>query len=230
MLRLSQESVDDLVIHRWPHAQDANAPVGQAVAILGRHGRAAHEPSFRIRHKIIEEELGRLLHQWIRPGEERAIAAEEVVLPQMLREPCGARWPESRTRQITGRREAPDIRNVMRDEAPGAVVYPRRDSSRLAQRVEEFEERQMGLREIRHLRRPVVHLKVDVQVVVAVPWRVHAVVPEALQVGREPARTAARDQQVTPELKVQRLQSRIDGPLLHAVEPFVCRECGSLVG
>ena len=53
------------------------------------------------------------------------------------------------------------------------------------------------------LRRPVVHLGVDVDGVVRAPRRPHLVVPDALQVGRLRAGPARRDQQVAPVLEQQ---------------------------
>ena len=48
-----------------------------------------------------------------------------------------------------------------------------------------------------------------------------ALVPEALQVGRKIARPAARDEQVAPELEVERVEPRILLSSLDAREPFV---------
>ena len=171
------------MIHRRSHRQDADLAVGQAVPILRRHRRSADEAALRVCDEIIEEEFRRFLHRRIARREKRAIAAEEVVLPQMLREPRRAHRPQPRARQIAGAREAPDVGDVMRHESSRAVVNAGCLSSRLAQRLDEVEQRQVAFGEIRDFRRPVVHLQIDVQVVVAVPWRVHAVGPESLQVG-----------------------------------------------
>ena len=142
----------------------------------------------------------------------------------MLREPRGAGRPESRARQIARRGEAPDVGDVVRHESARAVVHARRLAAGLAQRIEKVEQRLVQLGEVGHLRRPVVHLQVDVEVIVRVPRRAHAVVPHALQVGRQIARTAAGDQQVAAELKIQRVECRIGRAALHRFEPFVGRQ------
>ena len=79
----------------------------------------------------------------------------------------------------------------------------------LAQRLDVVEQRAMRLREIGHFRRPVVHLQVDVEVIVAVPRGAHTVVPQPLQIRGQSARAAAGDQQIPAELKIERLQTEI---------------------
>src|SRR5438046_10756372 len=76
---LREKTVDDLMIHRRPHRQDADLAVGQAVPILWRHRWSADEAALRVGDQIIEEELRRFLHNGIGLREKRAIAAEEVV-------------------------------------------------------------------------------------------------------------------------------------------------------
>ena len=71
------------------------------------------------------------------------------------------------------------------------------------------EERLMGLSEVGHLRRPVVHLGIDVEGILAVPCGVGAIVPDTLQVSRLSPRLRRGDQQVTAELSEQRHQGRI---------------------
>ena len=130
------------MIHRRAHAQDADLAVRKAIAVFRRHRRAAHEAALRDpSHEVVEKELGRLLHDRIDLREERAIGREQVVLPQMLREPGRAGRPQTRTWQIARAREAPDVGDVMRDESARAVVHARRLASGRAQRVEKVEER-----------------------------------------------------------------------------------------
>ena len=74
--------------------------------------------------------------------------------------------------------------------------------------------------------RPVVHLHVDVEVVVAVPRRLDALGPEALQVGGHVARARAADQQVPAEVEVERRQRRVGAALGQRRVPFVGRQRG----
>ena len=80
-----------------------------------------------------------------------------------------------------------------------------------------------ALAQIASLRRPVVHFGVDVDGVLAAPGRVHAIGPEALQIGRLPARARAGEQQVPAKLKVEGRQLRI-GSLPKVPDAFVGRQ------
>ena len=75
--------------------------------------------------------------------------------------------------------------------------------------LDQVEERPGGFRQVADFGRPVVHLEIDVGGVLAVPWRRHAFVPDALQVGRHGAGTAAAHQQIAAELEVQRGETGI---------------------
>ena len=222
---LREQAGDDLMIHRRPHRQDADLSAGEPIPIFRRDRRSADEPAWRARilDEIVEEKLRGLLHDRIRLCQEGAIGIELIVLPQMLREPRRTGGPQTRSRAIARRRESPDVADVMRDEAVGSVMHARGLSPRLAQRLEIVEEGLMELGEVRHFRRPVIHLQVDVEVVVAVPRREHAVVPQPLQVRGEPARAAARNQQIAAELKIERFEAEIGLTLLHALEPLIGR-------
>ena len=66
---------------------------------------------------------------------------------------------------------------------------------------------QETLAQIGRIGQPVVHLHVDVGMVVAPPGRGVALVPTALQIGRQPARPRGRNQQIAAILEEQGLQS-----------------------
>jgi len=90
-------------------------------------------------------------------------------------------------------------------------------------------ERLDALAEVHRLGRPVVHLGIDVDRVLALPGRIHALVPEALEIGRLRARPRAADQQVPAELKVEGRQLRIV-LLIGVSNPFVRRPLGGRGG
>ena len=66
-----------------------------------------------------------------------------------------------------------------------------------------FDHRQMQFGQVRHFGRPMVHLEVDVQVVVAIPRSMDGITPQSLQVGRHAADPSCRDQQVTAKLEIE---------------------------
>src|SRR5687768_9856695 len=127
----------------------------------------------------------------------------------MLCQPGRSCGPEPGPWTIARRGEPPDVADVMGDETICAVVHAGRLAARLTKRLEIVEERLMQLGKIGHFGRPVVHLQIDVEVIVAVPRREHAVVPETLQIRWKSAGAAACDQQVAAKLKIQRLESEI---------------------
>ena len=112
----------------------------------------------------------------------------------------------------------------MGDEAPGAVVNLCSLPARRTQRVDVVEEWQVSLSQVRDFRGPVVHLQVDVEVIVTVPRRAHAVVPQPLQIRRQSAWATAGHQQIPAELKIQRFERRIRLAAFDAFQSFVGRQ------
>ena len=82
----------------------------------------------------------------------------------------------------------------------------RHDGSRLGQILQRVEQRLVTFRQVGHLGGPVVHLGVDVDRVFAFPRRLLRFVPQALQIGRLPARSAGGNHQIAAELEEQRRQ------------------------
>ena len=75
--------------------------------------------------------------------------------------------------------------------------------------------------EVRHLGGPVIHLEVDVDRVFAAPCRRTIAVPDALQIGGLGTRAAGTEEQVPPELEIERRQCWIVGPGLDRLQPLV---------
>ncbi|MPN57876.1 hypothetical protein SDC9_205572 [bioreactor metagenome] len=73
----------------------------------------------------------------------------------------------------------------------------------------EIEQRLVQFGEVTYFGRPVIHLYIDVQVVVAVPWGLHRVCPEPLQIERQRMLVCTADHQVTAVLEVECGESRI---------------------
>ena len=67
-----------------------------------------------------------------------------------------------------------------------------------------FDERKMQFGEVRHLCRPMIHLKVDVQMIITIPGRIDRIAPKSLQIRRQQPYTGGRDQQVAAELEIER--------------------------
>ena len=91
----------------------------------------------------------------------------------------------------------------------GVVMHFRRLGAGNSQRVDKFEQRLKTFGKIGRIDRPVVHLQVDIDVIVAVPRRFYSFRPEALQIGGQAAGPGTADQQVAAELEIKRGQLRI---------------------
>src|SRR5262245_7705041 len=94
----------------------------------------------------------------------------------------------------------------MRYPAAGVVVLLGHARTSLRQIGERREQRFVTFREARQFGRPVVHLRVDVDRPLAVPWWVFRLVPNALQIGRLRTGTRTGDQEVPSKLKIERRQ------------------------
>ena len=104
--------------------------------------------------------------------------------------------------------------------APADVLNSRRSGGRLAPRPEAGcrpdRKAACALGQVGRLGGPVVHLDVDVRVVIGMPRRIVAVVPQPLQIGRQAAGARAGNQQVAAILEKQFFQLR-DQPLSAAL-------------
>ena len=90
--------------------------------------------------------------------------------------------------------------------------------------LDQAEERLGALREVGRLRRPVVHLGVDVDGVLAVPGRRELVIPLSLKIRGHRAGATARNQQVTAKMKVQSFERKIFGSALHLLQSLISRQ------
>src|SRR5258708_38560204 len=112
--------------------------------------------------KRIEKELCSTFHDRIRALQKSLIPGELVVIPEMRAQPCAARWPESPQWTIDRRGGSPEIGVVMTNPAARSILYSRRVTSVFYEFSHHSSQWFMTLRQIRSLRRPVVHLRVDI--------------------------------------------------------------------
>ncbi len=175
-----EQVADDFHVHRRPGA-DLNA---KGMLVLRRERRAVDEPVvLRLLDERVEEELGGAAHDRVGRLEEFAVATEFVMVPEVLAEPGATAGPHAGVWAVARRRRPPDIGVVMADPAAGAIVNLGRAASRLDQLADQLEQRLVTLGEVCHVSRPIVHLRVDIDRVLAPPRRLHLVVPQPLQRG-----------------------------------------------
>ena len=119
----------------------------------------------------------------------------------MVAEPGAAGRPDAVIRGVDRGGAAPEVGVVVQDPAARAVMLLRGRPARSRRHPRSGRRAARALGEVRDLGRPVVHLGVDVDRVLAVPGGLELLVPDPLQVGRLAPGAAAGDQQVAAELE-----------------------------
>ena len=144
-----------------------------------------------------------LQHDGIGTAQEGLVASVEIVFPQMAAYPARPRAPQSARCVVDGPRHAPLVGVVMEHPSVGAIHTGCRLAPCLADFPDEPEKGFVHLRQVGHLRRPVVHLEVDVGGVFRIPRGQHLLVPDALQIGGiEVIGLRRADEQIAPKLEV----------------------------
>ena len=169
--------------------------------ILRRVGGCRYEEAIRVFGEEVHVKLCRPAHRRVVLCELFLVTAEEEALPNVLTHPRTAIVCRAPNRALTGSGKAPDIGNDVRDPAARIVVGLCGCLARLDQRLHVVEQRNVTRCEVGGLGKPVVHLDIDVEVVVAIPRRRVFLCPDSLEVCREPAGPAGADEEVAPELE-----------------------------
>ena len=200
-------------------------------AVLGRPAHGHHQTAVGQGLQLVFPELADLLEHGVgHVPQVFLVAAEGVVLPQVLAVPGAAGLvplPAHAAHDVVGGADRPAA-----DLAAGRAELlgrGRRLHPRFPLAHDQPEERRVALGEVGRLRGPVVHLDVDVGVVVAVPRRLVAVVPQPLEIGRQPTGPRAGDEQVAAVLEEEVLEARVVALGLVGVEPLAGGQ-GALLG
>ena len=196
-----------LVIHR------ATCRYGSSLthrSLFRTHRRHSYLPfgARQLLH-IVEIELSGTFYYRIPLLEESLVARIEIMLPEMGGEPGSAIREHAPLRTVHRTCYAPDISVMMCHPATAAIHLLSRLCSRYAQILNQRIQRFRGVTEIRYLGRPVVHLRIDVDGIFAVPRGIFAVVPNALQVCRLSTRLGRGDEQIATIVIHQRYHRHI---------------------
>src|ERR1044072_6207548 len=157
----------------------------------------------RLFYKRVEEKLRGAFHHRIRTREKLFVVGKFVVMPKVCAKPGAARGPEAPEWAIDRRCLSPQIGVVMAHPTARAIVNSSRPRTILNELRYQSQQWLMTLRQVRRFDGPVVHLRVDVDGVLAFPrWR-HEVVPDPLQVRGLRAGPRRRDQEIPPVLEIE---------------------------
>ena len=170
-----------LVIHR---ARSGHGCVLAYGTVLGTDGRRDDKRgSLRIGVRgIVHQEPGSPFDNRVPLTQEVFVQREEIMLPQMRGQPCPAIRIHPPVGPVNRTRNPPYVGVVMSHEATTPIHHLCRAVTRDAEIADQREKRWQGGREIGHLCWPIIHLRVDVDCIFAVPWRIKLLVPNALKV------------------------------------------------
>ncbi len=131
------------------------------------------------------------------------------MVPELRAEPRTAGRPQPPFRAVDGPGGPPDVGVVMQDPSARAVMRRRDLRAGPADVLDKPDERLHAFAEIGGIRQPVIHLKIDVGRVLAVPRRIDPIVPDALERRRLRSRTRRGNHEIAAVLQVKRRQRRI---------------------
>ena len=118
-----------------------------------------------------EAEISRAAHNRVVQGERPLVSCELIVIPEALAQPRAAAGPHSPEGTVHGSGSPPAIGVVVTDPAAGPIVRLRGAPPRLCQIPDQPKKRLVALQKIRGRGGPVVHLRIDIDRVLAVPGR-----------------------------------------------------------
>ena len=175
-------SPNDLLIHATSHGEiGGSSRAGFEFVFRGCRWAGDQFAGFGMLNEEIEEELGRFLHNRVGPIFEKfLVAGESVVFPKVLAAPSDPHRPHAITGFANHATEEPGVGGVVCDDPSAAIGLLGRDARPGPEGLDQIEEGLVAFGEVADLGRPVVHLGVDVQVVVAVPGRDKPVGPDPL--------------------------------------------------
>ena len=202
LLQLGENIKDNLVVHG---GAGGDGGAGAGGSVLGRCRGHGHQPAVlgMTLHIIEQKSCGALEYGKV-SAQESLVASEEIVLPEVSREPCSARGEHAPLCAIDGPCYAPDVGVVVRHPPAAAVHLTCRQRPCLTEVAYEREERFGRVAEVAYLRDPVVHLGIDVDGVFAVPHGRYFIVPHALEVCGLSAGLRGADEEVAAVLEHKR--------------------------
>ena len=214
---------EDLVVHCRPDTAGAGLPVRQPVGIFRRDRRACHKITVSLNQEVHKEQRCLGKHREC-SRQELPVLRVEVVCPEMRRKPCRPHCPvRAGIPDVLRRGIAVDVRVMVGNVAPAAVHFACSSASRPLHLFQQVKQGQMAFRQVTAFHMPVVHLRIDIDCIFAVPRRSKVLVPQALQGSRKSVRTAAGDRQVSAEVKQQLTQPDIRSSLLRLRQTLICR-------
>ena len=119
-----------------------------------------------------------------------------------------------------------NIRVMMRHKPAASVHFSCYASAILPYLLQKGKKRHMTVGEIAALHVPVIHFSIDVNRILAVPGRCEILVPKSLQGSRQTSLAAARNGQISTEIKEQLAQTHVSLTVLCLLQTLVSGQAG----
>ena len=132
--------------------------------------------------QVVEQEVGSTFHHWIVLLQQLLIAREEVLLPDMRRQPCATCGEHTPCGTVNWSGDTPQV-GVMMSHPPFAAIHHTGCLGTRHTKVADHPQQGfLTLHEVAHHGGPVVHLSIDIDGVFRIPRSIHLIVPHTLQV------------------------------------------------
>ena len=138
-----------------------------------------------VAHQHIRKEQGCAFHHRIDLFQIFLILRILIMSKQMFAKPRGRSIGSSPRRMLSRSSKLPDISQDMGHPATGIIKDFRRTFAALHLLFDPFRHRQMQLGQVGHFSRPMIHLKIDIQMIITIPGRIDRVTPQSLKIGRQ---------------------------------------------
>ena len=126
-----------------------------------------------------------------------------IVVPDMGTQPGGSHDPVVRgNADILRRAVCPDIRIMMGCHPSASIHPPGSLPPPPSHPSQQIKQRTVTLRKVTDLCRPVIHFHIDIDRKFGVPARLHFFIPDPLQICRQAAGAAARNQKISSIIKI----------------------------
>ena len=198
---LAEQIPKNLVIHCHPITDRTLLSVRQSIDIFGRYRRAHHQNSVFFNQKVQIKQCC-LQHDRENLFQELTVTSIFIMGPEMCTQPCRSHHPVSRRNTDILRSGITEgICVMMHRPSPAAIHFSGSLPAVLYKSRDEIKQGFMTLGQPTYLRRPVIHLCINIHCVFRVPWWEIFLVPDSLQIGRKTSFPAACNQQISSIIK-----------------------------
>ena len=199
-----EQQGEDLAVHGAALAQTGVLSAGMAVGVLRGQGGKHHPAALFVPSEKIHKEQAGVPQQVEVPVQEGLVQGVLVPLPDVGAHPGGAHHPVGGGDAAVLRGAVPpEVRVVVGHKPSGAVHGLGHLPAPGIHLLQKGEKGHVALGQVAGLHRPVVHFRVDVDGVLAVPGRLQLAVPDTLQVGGQGTWPAGGNGQIPPKPIVQ---------------------------